>query len=345
MLPRDRVLAAISFRAPDIIPLQIHPSSGGLFEHGQKLLDLMQGCGDDFGDAGRFTMPAPPEAGDWDADGRYHAFRTDEWGTAWEYRLFGVWGHRRKYPLADLSALACYQAPAPPPMSGPDFQAALQAAQLHKQRYFLDGQGGLLFERMQSLRPFTDVLVEINQDTPQINRIADLIVENLEGYVRRSLALDVDAVTFGDDFGMQDRLFFAPQVWRRFFKPRYRRLFAPILRAGKHVFFHSCGYIPDLLPDFAELGVTAIWPQLTAFDPRELARRCRDLRLAVQLHPDRGNLMQRGTPDQVRTYLYRLCEIFDAPAGGCWLYIEIDPGFPFENAQALFATARELRNM
>jgi uroporphyrinogen-III decarboxylase len=163
--------------------------------------------------------------------------------------------------------------------------------------------------------------------------------------VRKALALDVDAVTFGDDFGMQDRPFFSPQVWRRFFKPRYKRLFEPVLRAGKQVFFHCCGYIPDLLPELADLGVRAVWPQLNAFDLADLAHRCRDLGLAVQLHPDRGELMQRSAPDQIRAYMRKLCETFDARNGGSWVYVEIDPGFPFENVQALFDAVQEIRKM
>jgi hypothetical protein len=344
MLPRERVLAAINYRAPDMLPLQIHPSPAGLFEHGHKLLELMQNCPQDFGDSRHFALPAPPEPGDWDADGRYHAFRTDEWGTGWEYRIFGVWGHRRKYPLADLDALSSYRAPAPPPLQGPEFETELQAARVHRQCYFLAAGGGLLFERMQCLRPFQDVLIEVMLDTPEINQIADLIVENQMGYVQRALALGADAVTFGDDFGMQDRPFFSPQVWRRFFRPRYSRLFEPVLRAGKQVFFHCCGYIPDLLSELADLGVRAIWPQLTAFNLTDLAHRCRELGLAVQLHPDRGELMQHGTPDQIRSYLHKLCETFDTGNGGSWLYVEIDPGFPFQNVEAILDMVRELRN-
>ena len=344
MHPRDRVLAATSYRAPDVVPLQLHPSPAGLYEHGPKLLDMMRSCGHDFGDASRLTMPEPPGPEDWDADGRYHAFRTDDWGTGWEYRIFGVWGHRIRWPLQDLSALNSYRAPAPPPAEGPSFRVDSEAAEAHKRRFFLLGDGGMLMERMQSLRPFEDVLVDIALDTPEINRIADIIVENAEVHIRRALALGVDAVTFGDDYGSQDRLFMSMEVWRRFFKPRYERLFEPVVRAGKQVFFHCCGYVADLLPDLVDVGVTAIWPQLTAYDLSELAHQCRDLGLTVQLHPDRGELMQNGTPDQVRAYLHRLFEIFDTPAGGSWLYIEIDPGFPFENVRALFETVTDLRH-
>ena len=63
----------------------------------------------------------------------------------------------------------------------------------------------------------------------------------------------------------------------------------------------------------------------------------------MQLHPDRGDLMQRGTPEQVRDYVLRLVEAFGTANGGSWLYLEVDPGFPWANVEALFEVAMELR--
>ena len=91
--PRERILAAMDFQPPDIIPLQISPSPGGLYEHGQKLLDLMHSCDHDFGDISSLKLPEPPGMEDFDPDGRYHAIEADAWGTTWEYRIFGIWGH------------------------------------------------------------------------------------------------------------------------------------------------------------------------------------------------------------------------------------------------------------
>jgi hypothetical protein len=97
------------------------------------------------------------------------------------------------------------------------------------------------------------------------------------------------------------------------------------------------------MADLAEVGVRAIWPQLPLYDHRELARRCRDLGLAVQLHPDRGALMQHGNPARIRDYVLGLMDEFDTPHGGSWLYVEIDPGFPWVNVEALFRVAMEVR--
>ena len=173
--------------------------------------------------------------------------------------------------------------------------------------------------------------------------LADLLVEYNRVIIDNALATGVDAVSVGDDFGTQQALMLSPRLWRRFFFPRYRALFEPVKRAGKRLLFHSCGMISSILADLREAGADAIWPQLPLFNHDELAKRCRELDLAVQLHPDRGELMQRGTPQQVRSYVLRLVDEFNCLSGGSWLYLEVDPGFPWPNVQALFETSMQLR--
>lgn len=343
MLPRERVEAALAFRPPDRIPLQVHPSPAGLHEHGRKLLDLLRECGSDFGDAGLFELPDPPPASDFDPDGRYHAIRTDAWGTTWEHRIFGIWGHPIGWPLEDWSALERWRPPPGPPLEGPSFAAAKAAADRHRATWYLAEGVGDLFERLRAVRRFEQMLVDIQEDGPEINRAADLILGYDAALVRRALALEADMIAFGDDLGTANAMMIAPATFRRFLKGRYRSLFAPAVRAGRRVLFHCCGRFEPVMEDLREVGVDAIWPQLPLYDHRELARRCRDLGLAVQLHPDRGDLMQRGTPARIRDYVLRLVEEFDAGRGGAWLYLEIDPGFPWENVEALFLAAMELR--
>jgi hypothetical protein len=344
MIPRERMLAALAFKPVDIVPLEIHSSTAGLFEHGQKLLDLMRSLGHDFDDQSSLALPVvPPE--EFDADGRYHKFVTDEWGTFWEHRIYGVWGYRMRYPLADISKLDSYRLPEVRLLEGEELKQVQVAGAAQRQRYFHRGGGVSLFETMQSLRPFEDVLIDINQDTPEINRLADRLVDYYAVLVANALAAGVDAVTFGDDFGTQQAMMISPKAWRRFFKPRYETLLEPVKRRGKLAFFHSCGAIGPILDDLRATGMDTIWPQLSLFDHPALAQRCRDLGLCVQLHPDRGELMQRATPQQVHDTVMRLVDDFDCLSGGSWLYLEVDPGFPWENVKALFETARELRQL
>jgi hypothetical protein len=343
MLPRERVAAALEFRAPDVIPVQVHPSPAGLHEHGQKLLDLMKECGSDFGDTEGYTLPPAPGPEDFDPDGRYHAIRTDAWGTTWEYRIYGIWGHPIGWPLDDWAALPGYTGPEPPPLTGPLFDAAREAAGVHARRWFLVEDAGALIETLRWVRRYEQVLMDLEDDTPEVNRLGDIICACDAALIRRALAVGADAVLFGDDLGTAGSLVTSPAVFRRYFKPRYRALFEPVLKAGRRLFFHSCGMISAVLEDLRDVGATALWPQLPLFDLPDLARRCRDLGIAVLLHPDRGELMQRGTPAQVRDHVLRLLDTFDTVSGGSWLYLEIDPGFPWANVEALFRVAMEVK--
>ena len=343
MLPRERVINALERRSVNELPVRIYASTGGLYEHGDKLLSLIRRCGHDFSDLTEVTLSPGPSSEDFDKNGHYYSVWTDEWGVKWESRIYGIIGHALKCPLADISKLENYNTPTLQQFSDSEFKCQKEKVRRHKQRYYsLFPVGGFL-ERLYSLRGFEDTLVDILTDTIQINKLADMVVEHSIGNVQRAITLDVNAVAFGDDFGTQTAMLFSLEIWRKFFKPRYQKLFEPVIKAGKKIFFHSCGYIYDLLPEFCELGIDVIWPQLTAYRLPELARRVNELGLTIELHPDRGDLMQNASPLEVKDYVLRLCDTFNVKSGGAWLYIEIDPGFPWPNVESLLQTAAELR--
>ena len=342
MTPRERVLRAIDREGPDRMPVEIYAAPGGLYEHGEKMLDHYRRYESDFGDISGAVIrrPSPEEI---EADGRYRAVRTDEWGICWEHTVFGAWGIPRQRPLDDWAALKDFRAPEPPPMSGPAFDEAKRRADEHKKRWYLQGGAGNVFEIMHSLRRFEDVLMEIHDSTDEINELADIIFDFRLKQVEHALALGVDGVAFGDDYGTQEALIMSLPVWRRFFKPRYERLMAPVREAGRNIHFHSCGQISHLLHDLAELGVNSIWPQLPLYDLETLRRTCERLDMAVALHVDRAHTMCFGSPDDVRRAVQQAAEVFRRPEGGAWWYIEIECGFPWENVEALFEATWENR--
>lgn len=342
MLPRERVFAALDFRAPDVAPLEYHPSPAGVYEHGQNLRNLWERYPGDFGDARDFP-PAAPHPRWIGPDGTYREFRRDEWGVLWQHLIFGVAGHPLERPLDDWEALSRFTAPPLPPDSGPEFEAERQRACAHQQRYFLKSGWISLFEVMQAVRRFEDVLMDLATDSPEINRLGDIITDYQLGMVRYLLKRGVDAVQFGDDFGTQTSPMLSLKVWKRFFRPRYERLMRPVHEAGKKVFFHMCGQGRIFFDDFAELGVHAIWPQLNAYETQDLARACSERKMALELHPERGRLMVTGTPEEVRREVHRLADAFAVMDGGAWFYVEIDSGFPIENIRALIETIGEMR--
>lgn len=342
MKERERVIASLQFKKPDMVPLRYLPSPAGPFEHGKRLKKLWRLHPQDFGpDPSELSFPYP-EPSEFDSEGRYHAIKKDIWGVEWEYRIFGIAGHPVKRPLDDLKNLSSFSPPKPPEMKGPHFEKEKRETEKHRSRYFLLSGFIGIFEVMHNIRRFEDVLMDMASDTPEINRIADMITEYYEKQISYFLARGVDAIEFGDDFGMQQGLMISRELWREFFKLRYERLISPIKKAGVYVFFHSCGNVLELLEDLKELGVDAIWPQSSSYNPFELAEKCRSLKLAVDLH-FRAPLMVDGKPEEIKQKVKEIADIFRVREGGSWFHIEIDDGFPYENIKALFEAVNDFR--
>ena len=196
---------------------------------------------------------------------------------------------------------------------------------------------------MCALRRDADVLCDIALDEPDIHRMADMIVDRCAAEVELAIKTNADGIGFGDDYGTERGLLMSPEMWRRFFKPRLSRLFKPAREAGLDVVFHSCGKLMELLPDLREVGATAIWPQLPAFNMAELAQRCRELGLSVAVHTDRANAITTVKPQDVKDLVKREYKTFRMWAGGSWFYVEADNGFPFENMEALVEQIAEYR--
>ncbi len=339
---RERIKAALAFQPTDKVGLQYYYTPVGYYEHGEKLNDLYASLPGDFEPFARRPIPTLSPAV-LDAEGKYHEFRKDEWGTVWEYRIYGIAGIPHERPLADLSKLKDYRAPAVPIPAGPAFEAERERVRAHQKEHFYQLSAGSLFERMLELRGDADVYCDLADDTPEINEIADLIAQYARRRVEYGVALGVDGIGFGDDYGTERSLIISPALWRSFFKPRLKWIFEPAVRAGIPVLFHSCGRVGEILEDLREVGAASIWPQLPAYDRKELAAVCRSLGLAVAVHTDRANTMTFGTPEQVRELVKREYETFRMGDGGAWFYVESDNGFPFENLQALVGQIAEWR--
>lgn len=344
MLPRERVRAAIEFRPVDVAPVEYHPSPAGIWEHGAELRKLWERYPHDFGSTAEFPdcRPEPRFVG---PGGRYEELRRDEWGVVWRHLIFGMHGHPLERPLDDWANLKHFRAPAVPPVSGEEFEQERAKALAHMERYYLKSGWISLFEVMHAVRRFEDVLMDLSRDAAEIHALADVIQDYQRRTIRWLLARGVDAIQFGDDFGTSTGLMLSPQVWRRFFRPRYEALFGEVRSAGKAIFFHTCGNNTRILEDLAELGTDVIWPQLTSYGAGELTAFCRRRRIAIEIHPDRGDLMQRGQPEEVAAKVRRLAEEFGVMEGGGWFYVEIDAGFPPRNVAALIETIGEMRGL
>ena len=344
MTKRERVLNAIEWKPADVPAAMIYFTEVGLYEHGEKIRDLMKSVDADFGPVPDFPVPKIPLHAV-DENGKYYELYTDEWGVKWEYRIFKMMGHALEKPLEDIKKVHNYTLPScPVPAAGTnEFKQRKNYFSEFRKTYWHNESGGGIFERMLALCNFEELLENLYDDTEEINLLADKICAYNEELIAHNLALNPDSIQFGDDFGMQSTMMISPDMFRSFFKPRYEKLIKPIKEAGKKVFFHSCGHNLPVLKDFKEIGVDAIWPQLTAYDLTTLADACKALKLAIYIHPDRAGLMTSGTPEQVEQKLYEYNDIFKPRGGGSFFYLEVDNGFPYENIVALAETVKKMR--
>jgi uroporphyrinogen decarboxylase len=197
-----------------------------------------------------------------------------------------------------------------------------------------------LYERAWALRGMENLLMDMLERPAFFGRLLDAIIEHHLVLVRKALALGVDCIHFGDDYGMQTGLILGLPNWRKFIKPRLARLFEPVRAAGKYVSLHSCGKVQQLFEDLVEIGLNLFNP----FQPEvmdvfaELPRR----RGRLAFHG--GMSIQRtlpfGTVAEVREQTLRLLE---AGREGGYIFApahDVPPDVPPENLVAMMEIVR-----
>jgi len=337
---RERVLNALNFKKVDKPAVQYCYYGAGYYEHGEKLNDLYGKYPGDFSGFMRLPIPVlPPE--NFDADGRYHVFAKDDWGTTWEYRVYGMMGHAADFAIKSREDTAGYKFPPLPEYTRDN--NALENLKINfmnqrKDYFVMPGGGASYLERLSGVFGCENFLMWLYEDSAEINnfldRLTDYYLENILALIKAG----AEGITFGDDFGTQHGLILSKELFRHALKPRFKKLMDPIKKAGLHIHLHSCGRVLDLFDDFKDLGIGSVWLQMPAYDLTELRDACREYKFAAALHPDRAVTMTLGTPAEVRELVLTINEIFKPRDGGSWFYIETDTGFPFENIKTLVET-------
>ncbi len=156
----------------------------------------------------------------------------------------------------------------------------------------------------------------------------------------------IDVQFAADDLAGQTGPLVAPDLWRRLIKPRQARILATIkAHTRAPVLYHTCGAVTEFLDDLIEIGVDILNPvqvSATGMDTAQLKKRFGKRLSFWGGGCDTQNVLNRGTPDQVRAEVRR--RIRDLAPGGGFVFNpvhNIQAGVPVENMIAMFDTARE----
>lgn len=232
----ENVRRAIEFRRPERLPLQFEALGLTDFHH-VKWNQI--GVGDK-------KLPSA----------------TDEWGCVWQRTDVTNMGQVKVHPLADRRASDNYRWP---DADDPAFYFGMESRFVGcEDKYVTTGIFMLLFERMQALCGFENLLAALYLERDWIEEIADRIEAfdlGIIANISRRFSDRIHGFNFTDDWGTQRDLIINPRLWEEFFRPRYERIFAAIHDAGWHVWMHSCGRINSILESLIEIGVDVIEPQ------------------------------------------------------------------------------------
>lgn len=241
----------------------------------------------------------------------------DEWGCRWVRTEARNMGQVKGHPLQDWNALDCYRWPDP---DDPAFYEGMEAKFEGSQgKYVLSGIFMLLFERMHALHGFENTLVDLLQERVKMEHLADRIIEfDLEiiENLRRRFPGQIHGFQGTDDWGSEITTLINLKLWREFFQPRYRRLFAAIHDAGWHVWLHSCGQIKAIVEPLIDEGVDVLNLQqprvfdIPAFGKQFAGRVCFSSLCDIQ------RTLPQATPEEIRAEADLLIRHWATPEGG-----------------------------
>ena len=207
---------------------------------------------------------------------------------------------------------------------------------------------GRLISLGQSLRGFGPWLEDLVINQKFACSLLDIGLEIQMELCRRMLEAVgncVDVVHFGDDYGMQTGPILSPDMYRKIFKPRQKKLYSFIkAKTDAKILHHSCGSVYKLIGDFIDVGIDALNPiQVSAqdMDSKKLKREFGN-QIAFWGGVDTQRVLSFGTRKEVKKEVKdRIDDL--GPGGGYILAAvhNIQAEVPPENIVALFETVKE----
>lgn len=148
----------------------------------------------------------------------------------------------------------------PDPDDPTRYAAYADAVKEKGERFLLANLGFSLFERAWTLVGMEELLMAMVSDKRFVHDLLDRILQFNLRIIERACAFDIDAMMFGDDWGMQTGVMMGPRLWREFIRPRIQQMYGLVKSKGKFVFIHSCGKVDELFPDLIECGLDVFNP-------------------------------------------------------------------------------------
>ncbi len=378
MNSRKRILTALDHKEPDRIPLDLASTQVtgisvlayqnlreylGLSETSPIIPDrIQQICLPDddivlkFGVDVKGLWPLMNSNDFTDQDDGTYFQHVDEWGLGYRLnKVDGLWYDLHISPMQSETISPQFL----DNYSWPDGGARRRIEGLREQAIgyqekgypvFLKSVCAGLLEMASRLRGMENFFLDLLTDKQNAGLLLDKILKVKIDYwetALNQLGDVVDIIAEADDFGTQTSQLISHEVFREIIKPRQVELISFMKKKAPEakIFFHSCGNIRPILPDFIEMGIDIINPvhiRAEGMGPDLLKK---DFGRDVVFWGggiDTQETLPHGTPLQVRDEVKRNIDWF-APGGGFVFNTihNIQADVPPENIVTMYETVLE----
>ena len=290
MNSRERVRRAILFQRPDKIPI-----------------DLPEKYGSDFLYVGVLPHPTFQSQTKWE----------DEFGCIWErisledktmgqvkfHPLFS-YAKLKNFPFPDFKKIERYR------------EAQRLISQNKKERFILADIPFSIIHRLQYLRGFQEALTDPYLYPKELSILLDKLTDIAMDSLQNLAKMGIDGIISCDDWGFENQPMVSRKIFRKFFKPRYKRIYSFAHQKNILTFLHSCGHIIELLEDFIEVGLDVIQIDQQENMGLEKLGQLFGGRICFFSPVDIQKTMVKGNVFEVRNYAQCLIDTFGKFNGG-----------------------------
>ncbi len=266
----------------------------------------------------------------------------DRWGSGYDIYSDGIF--IKHFPLRgkEMKDIEKYQVPNIDEPGNLDNVTADIRKYSGNYLVVFSGYAGI-FERALFLMDYEELLMNMACEPALCECLFDKILEYKIEQAKLAVKLGVKIAHTSDDFGMQTGLMMSKEMWLKYFKPRWAKVYEIYKSAHIPVIHHSCGNVTSIIGDMIDIGLDVLEPVQSVMDFDYLKKEFgKDLTFWGGISTQ--GVLPYGTPDDVRRLGASTIEKLGKGGG---LIISPDQDImgdvPIDNIKALVETIREKR--
>jgi len=277
----------------------------------------------------------------------------DEFGVVWsmpdDQQLYMDISH---HPLADATDDDTADYPFPDGSDPTRFTGVReQALQIRNETPYAisTGIGGVVYEYCWYMRGLERWFMDMLENTDFCEALLDQMLKFWMDFYTGFMAEVgdiIDIVMIGDDLAGQHGPLFSPDFYRKFVKPRHKKLIQHIKSiTSAKLWYHTCGACTEYIPDLIDNGVDILNPvQIGAerMNPEELKKKFGEKLVFWGGGIDAQHILPFVRPDEIKKHVRKNIEIFKSGGGYVFNNVHnIQAGVPAENIIAMYDAAYE----